>query len=116
MVLAEDSLLQPPACVQETLMYIAIHVKHGRTTSGPKLRQQRQLSADSRQIRLRSFVLKHSFAAQMISTGAIPCVEGGGHYRPNRHAELARDMFKALERVIGAHAFLQGMQTAAICT
>ena len=37
----------------------------------------------------------------MISTGAIPCVEGGGHFRPNRHAELARDMFRALERVIG---------------
>ena len=37
---------------------------------------------------------------QMINTGAIPCVEGGGHYRPNKHAELSRDMFRALERVI----------------
>lgn len=27
---------------------------------------------------------------QWIATGAIPCVEGGGHYRPNHHAELAQ--------------------------
>jgi phosphoglucan,water dikinase len=28
-------------------------------------------------------------------------VEGGGHYRPNKHAELARDIFRALERLLG---------------
>lgn len=33
-------------------------------------------------------------AAQWMATGAIPCVEGGGHHRPNRHAELARTMFR----------------------
>jgi hypothetical protein len=38
--------------------------------------------------------------AQFISTGAIECVEGGGHYRPNKHAELARDIFRALERLL----------------
>ena len=38
---------------------------------------------------------------QFISTGAIECVEGGGHYRPNKHAELARDIFRALERMLG---------------
>ncbi len=38
---------------------------------------------------------------QFISTGAIECVEGGGHYRPNKHAELARDIFRALERLLG---------------
>jgi hypothetical protein len=38
---------------------------------------------------------------QWISTGSIGCVEGGGHYRPNRHAELARVMFRSLEWVIG---------------
>lgn len=27
---------------------------------------------------------------QWIATGAIACVEGGGHYRPNHHAELAQ--------------------------
>lgn len=31
---------------------------------------------------------------QWMATGAIPCVEGGGHHRPNRHAELARTMFR----------------------
>ena len=39
-------------------------------------------------------------AVQFISTGAIECVEGGGHYRPNKHAELSRDIFKALERLL----------------
>ena len=38
---------------------------------------------------------------QWINTGAIECKEGGGHYRPNKHAELARDIFKSLERAIG---------------
>ncbi|PRW57887.1 water chloroplastic isoform A [Chlorella sorokiniana] len=38
---------------------------------------------------------------QWMATGAIPCVEGGGHHRPNRHAELARTMFRSLEWVIG---------------
>ena len=37
---------------------------------------------------------------QFISTGAIECVEGGGHYRPNKHAELAREIFRALERLL----------------
>jgi hypothetical protein len=41
-------------------------------------------------------------ASQFISTGAIECVEGGGHYRPNRHAELARDIFVALERLLAS--------------
>jgi len=38
--------------------------------------------------------------AQFISTGALECVEGGGHYRPNKHAELARDIFQVLERLM----------------
>lgn len=38
---------------------------------------------------------------QWISTGAIPCVEGGGHFRPNRHAELSKIIFRSLEWVIG---------------
>lgn len=28
------------------------------------------------------------------------CAEGGGHHRPNRHAELAREIFRSLELVI----------------
>lgn len=39
-----------------------------------------------------------------ISTGSIACVEGGGHYRPNRHAELAKIMFRSLEWVVGDNA------------
>ena len=38
---------------------------------------------------------------QWINSGAIECREGGGHYRPNKHAEIARDIFRALERCIG---------------
>lgn len=37
---------------------------------------------------------------QWVSTGAIPCVEGGGHYRPNHHANLAQLMFRSLEWAI----------------
>lgn len=36
-----------------------------------------------------------------VASGAVPCVEGGGHYRPNHHAEAAKTIFVALERVIG---------------
>ena len=42
-----------------------------------------------------------SCCLQWISTGAIPCVEGGGHFRPNRHAELSKIIFRSLEWVIG---------------
>lgn len=38
---------------------------------------------------------------QWINTGAIPCVEGGGHFRPNHHAEQAAVIFRSLEWVIG---------------
>lgn len=38
---------------------------------------------------------------QWINTGAIECVEGGGHFRPNKHAELSREIFRSLEWVIG---------------
>lgn len=35
---------------------------------------------------------------QWISTGQIVCVEDGGHHRPNKHAEIARQIFRTLER------------------
>ncbi|GBG79977.1 hypothetical protein CBR_g30239 [Chara braunii] len=38
---------------------------------------------------------------QWINTGAIACVEDGGHRRPNRHAELSRQIFRKLESYIG---------------
>ena len=31
---------------------------------------------------------------QWVASGAIQCVESGGHHRPNRHAELSRLMFR----------------------
>ncbi|XP_052189149.1 phosphoglucan, water dikinase, chloroplastic isoform X2 [Diospyros lotus] len=34
-----------------------------------------------------------------INTGQIPCFEGGGHHRPNRHAEISRVIFRELERI-----------------
>ncbi|XP_022761795.1 phosphoglucan, water dikinase, chloroplastic-like isoform X2 [Durio zibethinus] len=34
-----------------------------------------------------------------INTGQIPCLEGGGHHRPNRHAEISRHIFRELERI-----------------
>ncbi|KAL4433837.1 hypothetical protein ABPG75_000278 [Micractinium tetrahymenae] len=46
--------------------------------------------------------LAHAYIyMQWLATGAIECVEGGGHHRPNRHAELARMIFRSLEWVIG---------------
>ncbi|XP_022851246.1 phosphoglucan, water dikinase, chloroplastic [Olea europaea var. sylvestris] len=34
-----------------------------------------------------------------INTGQIPCFEDGGHHRPNRHAEISRQIFRELERI-----------------
>eukprot|EP01018_Ginkgo_biloba_P006356 Gb_12513 [translate_table: standard] len=34
-----------------------------------------------------------------INTGQIPCFEGGGHHRPSKHAEIARFIFRELERI-----------------
>ncbi|KAE8658422.1 Phosphoglucan [Hibiscus syriacus] len=34
-----------------------------------------------------------------INTGQIPCFEDGGHHRPNRHAEISRDIFRELEQI-----------------
>lgn len=33
---------------------------------------------------------------QLINNGQIKCNEGGGHYRPNHHANLALDLYKFL--------------------
>ncbi|XP_078433717.1 chloroplastidic phosphoglucan, water dikinase (ATGWD3) [Wolffia australiana] len=34
-----------------------------------------------------------------INTGQIPCFEDGGHHRPNRHADISRQIFRLLERI-----------------
>ena len=35
---------------------------------------------------------------QWIYTGQIPCFEDGGHHRPNKHAEISREIFRVIER------------------
>ncbi|KAL3329444.1 hypothetical protein AABB24_036503 [Solanum stoloniferum] len=35
-----------------------------------------------------------------INTGQIPCLEDGGHHRPNRHAEISRLIFREVEKVL----------------
>uniref|UniRef100_A0A383WH22 CBM20 domain-containing protein n=1 Tax=Tetradesmus obliquus TaxID=3088 RepID=A0A383WH22_TETOB len=37
---------------------------------------------------------------QWVTTGAIACVEGGGHYRPNHHARVAQHIFRSCEWAI----------------
>ncbi|KAA3452469.1 phosphoglucan, water dikinase, chloroplastic-like [Gossypium australe] len=34
-----------------------------------------------------------------VNTGQIPCFEDGGHHRPNKHAEISRDIFCELEKI-----------------
>uniref|UniRef100_A0A2N9HSU4 CBM20 domain-containing protein n=1 Tax=Fagus sylvatica TaxID=28930 RepID=A0A2N9HSU4_FAGSY len=34
-----------------------------------------------------------------INTGQIPCFEGGGHHRPNKHAEISKQIFRELEQI-----------------
>ncbi|KAJ1269216.1 hypothetical protein BS78_07G193500 [Paspalum vaginatum] len=34
-----------------------------------------------------------------IYTGQIPCFEDGGHHRPNKHAEISRQIFREIERI-----------------
>eukprot|EP00889_Picochlorum_renovo_P003611 jgi/Picre1/30641/NNA_006002.t1 len=36
-----------------------------------------------------------------VSNGSIPCVDSGGHRRPNHHAKLSQLIFRSLEWVIG---------------
>ncbi|EPS59827.1 glucan/water dikinase, partial [Genlisea aurea] len=36
-----------------------------------------------------------------INTGQIPCLEDGGHHRPNKHAEISQLIFRELERAYG---------------
>ncbi|KAG6548416.1 hypothetical protein Mapa_009902 [Marchantia paleacea] len=37
-----------------------------------------------------------------INTGQIRCYEDGGHYRPNKHAEISRQIFREVERITSA--------------
>jgi len=45
--------------------------------------------------------LAHAYAyLQWVATGAVPCAEGGGHFRPNHHARAAQAVFRSLEWAI----------------
>ncbi|KAM5569788.1 phosphoglucan, water dikinase, chloroplastic [Rosa sericea] len=44
-------------------------------------------------------LINSSIYLKWINTGQIPCFEGGGHHRPNRHAEISRVIFRELERI-----------------
>ncbi|KAL3702008.1 hypothetical protein R1sor_020030 [Riccia sorocarpa] len=40
-----------------------------------------------------------------INTGQLQCYEDGGHHRPNRHAEISREIFREIERITAAKEF-----------
>eukprot|EP00250_Pteridium_aquilinum_P016715 c23252_g1_i1 orf=383-3940(-) len=44
-------------------------------------------------------LINASIYLKWINTGQIQCFEDGGHHRPNRHAEIARCIFRELERM-----------------
>ena len=49
--------------------------------------------------------LAHTFVyLSWVATGALPCVDAGGHRRPNHHADLSKVTFRTLEWVIGERA------------
>lgn len=52
------------------------------------------------------------FLRSITSAGAIECVEGGGHYRPIKHAELARDISHSGSK---AHEAVGSEQTLRFC-
>ncbi|KAK9842786.1 hypothetical protein WJX74_002436 [Apatococcus lobatus] len=92
--------------VTEGLQGVALTLVKGDRDAGSWLRKlelTKQLLVDEKDGSLPDDnALAYAFIyLQLINTGAIPCVEGGGHYRPNKHAELARDIFRRLERLIG---------------
>jgi phosphoglucan,water dikinase len=59
---------------------------------------QRVLVDDAPRQRPRLAAIAHAYAyLQWVATGAIPCAEGGGHFRPNHHARAAQAVFRSLE-------------------
>ncbi|CAI5966357.1 unnamed protein product [Closterium sp. NIES-65] len=55
-----------------------------------------------------------SIYLQWINTGQIPCVEDGGHRRPNRHAEISRRIFRWLEKE-GTRSSALTSEVRAVC-
>jgi phosphoglucan,water dikinase len=59
---------------------------------------QRVLVDTAPRQRPRLLAVAHAYAyLQWVATGAVPCAEGGGHYRPNHHARAAQAVFRSLE-------------------
>lgn len=54
-------------------------------------------SADT-QSRLEALIYSAIYL-KWIYTGQISCFEDGGHHRPNKHAEISRQIFRELERI-----------------
>lgn len=49
--------------------------------------------------------LAHAFVyLSWVATGALACVDAGGHRRPNHHADLSKITFRTLEWVVGERA------------
>lgn len=49
--------------------------------------------------------LAHTFVyLSWVATGALPCVDAGGHRRPNHHADLSKVTFRTLEWVVAERA------------
>lgn len=65
-----------------------------------KLEVVRELVLESVESENRLEALTYSaIYLKWINTGQIPCFEDGGHHRPNRHAEISRQIFRELERI-----------------
>ena len=46
--------------------------------------------------------LSHAFVyLSWVATGAVQCIDAGGHRRPNHHADLGKIMFRTLEWIVG---------------
>ncbi|KAL4513385.1 hypothetical protein Ndes2437B_g00596 [Nannochloris sp. 'desiccata'] len=49
--------------------------------------------------------LAHAFVyLSWVATGALACVDAGGHRRPNHHADISKITFRTLEWVVGERA------------
>ncbi|XP_024534041.1 phosphoglucan, water dikinase, chloroplastic isoform X1 [Selaginella moellendorffii] len=81
----------------------ALRIVEGDKKSGNwwrKLEVVRDLLTDDlgKADRLDALVYSSTYL-KWISTGQIQCFEDGGHYRPNKHAEISRMIFRELESI-----------------
>lgn len=84
----------------------ALHLVQGDESAGSwlgKLGNVKSLLVDAaHDMRPDLGALSHAYVyLTWVATGALPCVEQGGHRRPNHHANLGQTTFRTLEWVIG---------------